>query len=552
MRFKSTVIKDFKRFTHLTVQSIPETARLIMLAGPNGSGKSSFFDALSSWHKSSTRGNSWNDDYYLKVYSSKTLQWNQQQLTVTFHHPEPTDSQEKKKLIYTRSAFRNDPEFRSDRLQRLPDPLDESRVNRMIDNDVAISRNYQHLVGQLFDIFDAKPMMTTEFTESLISPVRDPVIRLFPGLVLNSLTNPMRDGTFRFTKGESEGFHYKNLSGGEKAVFDLILDLVIARRAYDNTLFCIDEPEAHMNARLQADLLSVLYELIPENCQLMLATHSIGMMRRARDIEAGNPGSVVFLNFGERDFDEPVVIEPTTPDRAFWNATYEIALDDLATLVAPERVIICEGEPKNRNSGKNYSHDARCYERIFETHFPETQFIPGGNASEVASDKRGIAFALGILTQGSEVVKLIDRDSSSPEEIADLKRDGVRVLSRRNLESYFFDDEVLSVLAFSVGKADKIDELLAEKKRILDNRTGDAPDDLKPASGEIYLACKSVLELTNPGNDAKAFMRDTLAPLIKPAMKVYEDLKQDVFGLEAAPQVAKNGVQPWSLTRLSD
>ena len=552
MRFKSTVIKDFKRFKQLTVQGIPETARLIMLAGPNGSGKSSFFDALSSWQKYFARRNSWNDDYYLKVYSQMTLPWNEQQLQVTFHHPEPTDPQEKKKLVYARSAFRNDPEFQSDRLQRVQDPLDESRVDRMIDNDVAISRNYQHLVGQLFDIFDAKPMMTTEFTESLISPVRDPVFRLFPGLVLNSLTNPMRDGTFRFTKGESEGFHYKNLSGGEKAVFDLILDLVIARRAYDNTLFCIDEPEAHMNARLQADLLSVLYELIPENCQLMLATHSIGMMRRARDIEAGNPGSVVFLNFGERDFDEPVVIEPTTPDRAFWNATYEIALDDLATLVAPERVIICEGEPKNRNSGKNYSHDARCYERIFETSFPEAQFIPGGNASEVASDKRGIAFALGILTQGSEVVKLIDRDSSSPEEIADLKRDGVRVLSRRNLESYFFDDEVLGALALSMGKANKIDDLLAEKKRIFGNRTEDAPDDLKPASGEIYLACKSVLELTNPGNDAKAFMRDTLAPLIKPAMKVYEDLKQDVFGLEAASQATENGAQPWSLTRLRD
>ena len=552
MRFKSTVIKDFKRFTHLTVQGIPETARLIMLAGPNGSGKSSFFDALSSWHRLNTRGNAWNDDYYLKVYSREILTWNQQQITVALHHPEPNDPEERKKLIYTRSAYRNDPEFQARNLQQVPNQLDEARVNRMIDNDVAISRNYQRLVGQVFEIFDADPMWTTEFTESLIGPIREPVTRLFPNLILNSLANPLQDGTFRFTKGASDGFHYKNLSGGEKSVFDLILDLAIATRVYDNTLFCIDEPEAHMNARLQADLLSVLYELIPENCQLMLATHSIGMMRRARDIEAGNPGSVVFLNFGERDFDEPVVIEPTTPDRAFWNATYEIALDDLATLVAPERVIICEGEPKTRNSGKNYSHDARCYQLIFETHFPETQFIPGGNASEVASDKRGIAFALGILTQGSEVVKLIDRDSSSPEEVADLKKDGVRVLSRRNLESYLFDDEVLGALALSVGKVDKISDLLAEKKRVLDNRTGDAPDDLKPASGEIYLACKIVLELTNPGNDAKTFMRDTLAPLIKPAMKVYEDLKQDVFGLEITRQAAANGVQPWSLARLSD
>ena len=186
MRFKSATIKDFKRFTDLTVQGIPATARLIMLAGPNGSGKSSLFDALSSWHKLFTRGNSWNDDYHLKVYSQKTPEWNQKQITVTFHHATPNDPQEKKKLIYTRSAFRNDPEFQTEQLQRVPDPLDESRVNRMIDNDVAIRSNYQRLVGQLFEIFDAEPMMTTDFTESLINPIRDPVSRLFPELILNS------------------------------------------------------------------------------------------------------------------------------------------------------------------------------------------------------------------------------------------------------------------------------------------------------------------------------------------------------------------------------
>ena len=532
MRFKSATIKDFKRFTDLTVQGIPATARLIMLAGPNGSGKSSLFDALSSWHKLFTRGNPWNDDYHLKVYSQKTPEWNQEQIKVTFHHATPNDPQEKKKLIYTRSAFRNDPEFQTEQLQRVPDPLDESRVNRMIDNDVAVSRNYQRLVGQLFEIFDAEPMMTTDFTESLINPIRDPVSRLFPELILNSLANPMEDGTFRFTKKASKGFHYKNLSGGEKAVFDLILDLVVARRAYDNTLFCIDEPEAHMNARVQAELLSVFYDLIPENCQLMLATHSIGMMRRARDIDAKKPGSVVFLDFDGREFDEPVVIEPTVPDRAFWNATYEVALDDLAALVAPERVVICEGEPKNSDSGKSYSHDARCYERIFETTFPETQFIPGGNALEVAGDKRGIAYALGVLTQGSEVVKLIDRDSQSPEEIAEISKDGVRVLARRNLESYLFDDAVLRALAISVGKTEEVDELVAEKKRILDERTADAPDDLKPASGQIYNACKSILGLANPGNNTKTFMRDTLAPLIKPGMVVYDELERDIFDLE--------------------
>ncbi len=530
MRFKSASIKDFKRFTDLTVQGVPEMARLIMLTGPNGSGKSSFFDALISWHKQRTRGESWNDDYHTKVYGGTNPDQGTAKLTVTFHNDLPSDAQGQKKNIYVRSAYRNDPEFQLNRIQREANPLDEGRIARMIDNDVAVSKNYQRLAAQVFTVFDVEPMMTNKFTDAIIRGVRDPVSKLFPNLTLNSLANPLEDGTFRFTKGSSHGFPFKNLSGGEKSAFDLILDLVIAKRVYDDTLFCIDEPESHMNARLQAELLSVLYDLIPENCQLMLATHSIGMMRRARDIEADHPASVVFLDFDEHDFDQPCVIEPAVTNRVFWNRAYDVALNDLAALVAPERVVICEGEPKNRNTGQNYSHDARCYEQIFQSEFPETQFVPGGNASEVANDQRGISYAIGMLVKGSSVTRLIDRDDLSPQEVTEKIGGPVKVLSRRNLESYLFDDEVISRLAASLEKEDKVEELLAKKKDIQESRPGDPPDDLKLASGEIYVACRNILALTQRGNDPKTFMRDTLAPLIQPGMKVYEELKSDIFG----------------------
>ena len=202
----------------------------------------------------------------------------------------------------------------------------------------------------------------------------------------------------------AQGFVFKNLSGGEKAAFDLLLDLFVKRREFDDTVFCIDEPEAHLYPRLHGALLTELVGLIPKTCQLWIATHAVGMLRRARDMEAKEQGSVTFLDFEGRDFDAVVEMHPARPTRVFWENALRVALDDLADLIAPREVIVCEGNPAGlATPGKNAEHDARCYASIFGDEMPDVAFVAGGNSHDVAADRFGFAAKLPVIVPGTRI-----------------------------------------------------------------------------------------------------------------------------------------------------
>lgn len=534
MKIKTIELKAFKRFTDLKIVDIPDTTKMIIVAGPNGCGKSSLFDGLYAWHRNAWKGTGhvWDVTYHVKQAISSNIDYSQA-VKVVFYDPQPVTVDERRKAIYVRSAYRNDPEFQLSRLTKTESALMEERFSRLIDNDATVSKNYQRLASQgLEDIFEKEDESVTigEFREKVIGKIRDTMERIFPGLRLNSLGNPLMDGTFKFDKGVSKAFLYKNLSGGEKAAFDLVLDLIVKSREYDNTVFCIDEPEAHMNTRLQGVLLEELFRFVPDNSQLWLTTHSIGMMRKARDLAQTNPGTIVFIDFDEKNFDLPTVITPVKPTRVFWQRVLNVAIDDLSELIAPRQVVICEGSPLG-SRGRNVALDAYCYDKIFADEFPETKFLSAGSSIEVESDRLALLEAIKALLTGSKVIRLIDRDDHSNEDVLDKKRNGIRVLSRRHLECYLYDDEVIAALCKSVGQEEKISEILDLKAIAIDKvvSQGRPRDDIKSASGEIYNILKRTLNLSGVGNDSKAFMRSTLAPLIKSEMNVYVELRADIF-----------------------
>ena len=529
VRIRSIHLRDFKRFTDLTVSELPDTATLIVLVGPNGCGKSSVFDALHGkavvqqrWGWRPTQSEYWNKTYSIDKYQNLPLLDPGQKITIEFHGSPPTDQQSWARALYARSAYRNDPVAQVNQLARVPAAPEEHRFQRMIENDAAVSLNYQRLVSsgceQAFDLGEGTTSLS-EFRDWLIGDIRAAIRRLFddPSLDMDSLGNPLTDGTFRFSKGRSQRFSYENLSGGEKAAFDLILDLVIKRREFSDTVFCIDEPEAHLGLRLQGRLLRELYRLVPDGCQLWIATHSVGMMRAAYALEQENLGTVVFLDFDKRDFDRPQTIVPAKTDRRTWANMHRVVLEDLAALVVPGRIVLCEGKPGDRGL------DAECYNTIFAETHADTLFVSTGGKGEAARHGAVVAAIV-----GAEIVLLRDRDNLTEREVTEERKRGVRVLGRAKIENYLMDDEVLTALCERHASEDEemVSEVLQLKRQKLAGRSGDA----KAIVNDVRNWAINSLGVRDAGDNAVSFLRDTIAPLISPGMEVYTLLETDVFG----------------------
>jgi hypothetical protein len=285
-----------------------------------------------------------------------------------------------------------------------------------------------------------------------------------------------------------------------------------------------------MHTRLQSKLLEVMFDLVPDNCQLWLSTHSIGMARKAAELNAANTGQVAFIDFHDQDFDQPVVLQPIQPDRRFWGLMFHTALDDLAELVVPKHVVFCEGK-RLGSGGRRPSFDVEVYSTIFSSQFPDVEFVPLGGTTEVNQDGKTFGLLLSKLAPGIKTWKVFDRDDRHESEIQLLRSDGTQVLQRRDLESYLWDDEVLEALCIQNGQPEKVAELKAEKAAALADGVsrGLPPDDIKAASGRLYNKCKQALGLTQCGNDAEAFARITLAPLLAPSMRAHQELASIVL-----------------------
>lgn len=524
MRIKSVHLENYKRFTDLTISGISESARLVVMLGPNGSGKSSVFDAFLL--KSLASKNNWSlsnnqyFEYFIKDETTSANFINTNQVARNVNIGFDRTIEDWSKIFNIRTAYRHEPDFSNASFGPVKPAHESSRFQRIIDQDQAVSDDFSRLGrNALSNVLKGGSRSLDQFVQDILGELKASLEHLFeePRLSLQDLGTGVDSGAFRFEKGDAKDFHYKNLSGGEKAAFDLLLDIFVKRGEYQDAIYCIDEPESHLASAIHGQLLEAMLSLIPAPSQLWIATHSTGFVRKA--VELSKQGNdVAFLDFSGRDFDQPVEFTPSIPNQHFFRKMYDVLQEDLAGLVAPARIVICEGKKSPEGT------DAKLYNGIFGESHPDTLFVSRGGASEVEnSDLRAV---LPIIVPQITVRRLIDRDDMTPTARDEKISKGIQVLNRRELENYLWSTKVVRKALQDLQIEDAtIDRILLEHQP--DEIFGDIKDSAGCLFGEIRRELKGSGK--GPGNTRDQFALEYLVPALRETEEVYRELQSDVF-----------------------
>lgn len=468
MKIKKLELKNgYKRFHHLTIDLGDKPARIVALVGPNGCGKSSVLDGL-LYHNSAygAIGNRGAQDYtYHSMHGVAGYNW--QSVSISFEDGDYSaargrrEASGKPNTVFSfRSCYRYNSNVKINEVRATAAIAQNSYgATTSIDLDEKMEENYRRLhakYNRYLEDTDSKP---SEAKAKIVGDLNTSLMKCLD-LEVQGLGNiEAGKGTLYFKKSDHpKEFEFNVLSAGEKEAVDILLDLYLRQDDYDDSVFLVDEPELHINTAIQRKLLVEMDRLIGPNCQLWVATHSIGFLRALQEDLKGQC-QVIYFRQGTLFGAEAVTLRPIAPSLKMWREIFATALDDLAGLVSPRRIIYCEGRAEPGKLGRERGLDADVMNTVFAQEHPDTQFVSSGGNTEL--DQR-MAITVGIISKvlpTSEIYLLKDRDiaSGKPTTEADRQRylsnnaANHRVLNRWEIENYLFDREVLEAYCSAEG-----------------------------------------------------------------------------------------------------
>jgi energy-coupling factor transporter ATP-binding protein EcfA2 len=448
MKIRSLHLKNFKRFSDLLIEEIPDSSKLVLLIGSNGSGKSSIFDALNALshvHISATSdiyGGAVNAiEYYAKNGDLPVVIEASSDLGEIKFSPNNTDRYHHNQLglnIYGRSSLRVVPSLRQNSTTA-DVVLNRDAPNRLIDLDERFHTDAALFTSSINKAL-REPLFKNEqadlatIAQQFIEPINSALTRVFaktqelvPQLRQFDDATPSAPPKLIFQKGVSQ-FNFDFLSHGEKQVVVTLLNLSVRKDFLRGKVIFIDELDVHMHTALQKTLIEeIVTHWIAEDSQLWVASHSLGFIEFAKTSEVTS-----IIDLDELNFDQP---QRLTPEAKSNSNLFNVAVssDTLQMLLSNRQVIFVENT------------DIDYLSKIINTQ------------SRIALAAKDKYSAIQQSKQITNALSLVDKDYVTKTERDELRKHygNLLMLNLYSIENYLFHP-------------DNVEEFLTSKHRSFD------------------------------------------------------------------------------------
>jgi len=431
MRIQSLQLQNFKRFTDLKIESIPDSSKLVLLIGANGSGKSSVFDALHLFSRRASEDLAYHRKDAKAPYDIDVLLADKTQL----HRGSRGWNPNKIEGIpfFGRSSLRVVPEVSQ---IGNPDKLideDRDRPVRFTHEDRRFNADLARFTSRIDKslrepTFEGKSVDTVAIFRQHIEPFNESLKRVFGSSEQTTIqirnydnADPGKPIQLFFKKGSSI-IPFNLLSHGEKQIVILLMGFAVRSEQMENSIIFIDEMDLHLNTALQKTVLQEIVEQwIPDSSQLWTASHALGFIEYAQESDLA-----ALIDLDALDFDQPQIVTPAAKSRL---DLVEIAVprESLTRLFANRTIVICEGKD-------HAFYNASCDDA-------SRLFIPPGG-----SDNAGSVLAMARSNPG--YLALRDRDFLMDDEIRAIQAElsNVRILPYYSIENLLYHPDNIASL----------------------------------------------------------------------------------------------------------